>query len=76
MKTNFFVPEGENNFTDFSRGAVKIPYPRAPGPIATTLGLAQGPYAVAGVGFEPATLRMQGTEFTTEPPCPTLSFHL
>jgi len=24
------------------------------------------------VGFEPATLRMQGTEPTTEPPCPTI----
>ena len=25
-------------------------------------GLAQGPYVVAGVGFEPATLRTEGTE--------------
>jgi len=30
-------------------------------------GLAQGPYVAAGVGFEPATLRTQGTELTTEP---------
>src|SRR6218665_1318946 len=34
-------------------------------------GFAQGPYMAAGVGFEPATLRMQGTELTTEPPGPT-----
>ena len=34
-------------------------------------GLAQGPYVVAGVGFEPATLQMQATEPTTEPPRPT-----
>ena len=31
-------------------------------------GLAQGPYMAARVGFEPATLRTQGTERTTEPP--------
>ncbi len=31
-------------------------------------GLAQGPYVAAGAGFEPATLRTQGTELTTEPP--------
>ena len=37
-------------------------------------GLAQGSYVVAGVGFEPATLRAQGTELTTEPPCPTISY--
>jgi len=36
-------------------------------------GLAQGPYMVAKVGFEPATLQTQGTELTTEPPCPTCS---
>ena len=36
--------------------------------------LAQGPYVAARVGFEPATLlRTQGTEPTTEPPCPTRS---
>ena len=35
-------------------------------------GLAQGPYMAADVGFEPATLRMQGTEHTTEPPRPTM----
>ena len=29
-------------------------------------GLAQVPYMAAGVGFEPATFRMQGAE----PPCP------
>src|SRR6218665_3823865 len=34
-------------------------------------GLAQGPYVAARVGFEPATLRMQGTELNTEPHCPT-----
>ena len=33
-------------------------------------GLAQGPYAAARVGFEPATLRSQGTERTTAPPRP------
>ena len=31
-------------------------------------GLAQGPYAAARVGFEPAILRSQGTERTTAPP--------
>ena len=31
-------------------------------------GLAQGPYVAARVGFEPATLRTQGTEPTNEPP--------
>ena len=31
-------------------------------------GLAQGPYLVARVRFEPATLQMQGTELTTKPP--------
>ena len=34
-------------------------------------GLAQGPYVAARVAFEPATLRTQGTELTTEPPHPT-----
>jgi len=34
-------------------------------------GLAQGPYVAAGVGSEPATLWTQGTELTTESPCPT-----
>ena len=29
-------------------------------------GLTQGPYVAARVGFEPATLWMQGTELTTE----------
>ena len=33
-------------------------------------GLPQGPYVAAKVGFEPATLSMQGTELTTTPPCP------
>ena len=37
---------------------------------ATSEGLAQGSYVVARVGFKPATLRMQGTELTTEPPRP------
>ena len=32
--------------------------------------LAQGPYVVARVGFEPATLRTQSTELTTEPLSP------
>jgi len=31
-------------------------------------GLAQGSYMAARVGFKPATLRMQGTKLTTEPP--------
>jgi len=34
-------------------------------------GHAQGPYVATRVGFENATLRAQGTELTTEPPCPT-----
>ena len=34
-------------------------------------GLAQGPYVAAKVRFKPATLWMQGTELTTEPPHPT-----
>ena len=29
----------------------------------------QGSYVTARVGFEPATLRTEGTEPTTEPPC-------
>jgi len=33
-------------------------------------GLAQGPYVAARVLFEPVTFWMQGTEPTTEPPCP------
>ena len=33
-------------------------------------GLAQGPYVVARVGFEPAMLGMQGTNPTIEPPRP------
>ena len=33
-------------------------------------GFALGPYMLARVGFEPATLRTYGTELTTEPPCP------
>ena len=33
-------------------------------------GLAQGPYLVARVGFELATLQTQGTKLTTEPPRP------
>jgi len=38
-------------------------------PKATTSeGLTQGPYVAAGVGFEPATFRTQGTEPTTKPP--------
>ena len=32
--------------------------------------LAQGPYVVARVGFEPATLWTQGTELITRPPRP------
>jgi len=41
-------------------------------PQATTSeGLAQGPYVMARVGFERATLRMQGAELTTESPHPT-----
>ena len=34
----------------------------------TSEGLAQGPYVAARVGFEPATLRMQFTERTTDLP--------
>jgi len=36
----------------------------------TSEGLAQGPYMAARMGFEHANLWMQGTELTTEPPCP------
>ena len=32
-------------------------------------GFVQDPYMAAGVEFEPVTLRTQGTELTTEPPC-------
>ena len=32
--------------------------------------LAQGTCVAASTGFEPATLRAQGTKPTTEPPCP------
>ena len=42
-------------------------------------GLAQGPYVAAGEGFDLATLRMEGSELTTEPPHPqvlTLTFML
>ena len=35
-------------------------------------GLAQGPFRVVRVGFEPATLQTQGTKPTTEQPRPTL----
>ena len=35
-------------------------------------GLAQGPYVMARVKFEPATLRTQGTEPTSEPPHPLI----
>ena len=35
-------------------------------------GLAKGPYAMARVGFEPATFLAQGTKPSTEPPCPQL----
>ena len=35
-------------------------------------GLAQGPYMVDRVGFELTTLRTEGTEPTTEPPCPKI----
>src|SRR6218665_1127801 len=31
-------------------------------------GFAQGPYVPARVGFEPVTLRTEGTELTNEPP--------
>ena len=34
--------------------------------------LAQGPYVADRVGFESATVRTQGTEPTTKPPCSTL----
>ena len=36
----------------------------------TSEGLAQGPYMADRVGFEPATLWMQGTKLATEPPHP------
>src|SRR6218665_648770 len=35
-------------------------------------GLAQGPYVAASIAFEPATLRMQDAEHTTEPSRPTI----
>ena len=37
-------------------------------------GLAQGPYVTSRVGFEPTTLRTQGTKLTTESTCPTWSW--
>ena len=53
-----------------------VPEFHAEAPQATVSeGLAQGPYMAATVhmGFEPATLRMQGTELTTVPACPSAS---
>ena len=38
-------------------------------------GLAQGPYVAARVGFEPATIQMQVTELTNEPPGPMINGH-
>ena len=35
-------------------------------------GLAQGPYMLARVGFEPTTLRKKGYESTNEQPYPTI----
>src|SRR6218665_208777 len=35
-------------------------------------GLAQGPYVAVRVGFEPVTLRTQGTKLITEPPHATI----
>ena len=35
-------------------------------------GLAQGTYVAAGVEFEPAIIRAQGTEIITQPPRPTM----
>ena len=40
--------------------------------VTVSEGLAQGPYVVAGVGFEPATLLTPGTELTTERPHPII----
>ena len=34
------------------------------------LRVAQGSYVATRVGFKPVTLETQGTEPTTEPPCP------
>jgi len=39
-------------------------------------GLAQGPYVAVRVGFKPANLWTEGTEFITEPPPPRLLFLL
>jgi len=36
-------------------------------------GLAKGPYMAARVGFEPTTLRTEGTKLTTDPPTPRMS---
>jgi len=36
-------------------------------------GLSQGPYVAARAGFEPATLRTQGNELSTEPLRPIFS---
>ena len=38
-----------------------------------SVGLAQGPYMAARVGFEPAILRTQGIKVTTEPKRQSLS---
>jgi len=35
-------------------------------------GLAQDPYVAGRMGFEPATLRMEGTVLTTETPGPRI----
>ena len=39
--------------------------------VTVSEGLAQGPYMLASVGFEPATLQTQGTDRTTEATMPT-----
>ena len=39
----------------------------ATGNYNTSEGLAEGPYVATRVGFEPATLRTEGIEPTTEP---------
>ena len=41
----------------------------APHSIASE-GLAQGPYVVARVGYEPMTFQTKGDESTNVPPCP------
>ena len=57
---------------DYSTDTVSGFHAEAPQATASE-GLAQGPSVADRVGFEPETLRTQGNELTTEPPCHTIA---